>query len=120
MYRVLRFVMMIEEIHEETTSVQHADSGCCSATDRVSCGSLDERIAFALADSSAAWERVADVVWLPGAIATHFTHLNVAARVDHYFYTVLFAGLFFALMQLLRDRIFSQTADLSGRKNVDS
>ena len=70
---------------------------------------------FSLADSSAAWERVANVVWLPGTIATHFTHLNIAARVDHYFYTVLFAGLFFALMRLVRNRIFNQTADLSGR-----
>ncbi len=85
----------------------------------IAAGSMNALL-FALADSSAAWERVADVVWFPGTIATHFTQLNVAARVDDYFYTMLFAGLFFALMRLLRDRILSQTADGSGRKDVDS
>jgi hypothetical protein len=60
---------------------------------------------FGLADSSAGWERVADIVWFPGSIAARFTHLNVAARVDRYFYTVALAALIFAGLRLLQNRI---------------
>jgi len=69
---------------------------------------------FELADSSEGWEHFADVVWSPGIIATHLTHVNVERQVVHCFYTVLFAGLIFLLMRWLRDRILADRKAKSG------
>lgn len=57
---------------------------------------------FALADSSSTWERVANVVWLPGRVASSITGRNLDAKGVLVFYTLVFATALFTGAQLVR------------------